>query len=273
MPAFTTIAAATSLAATGVTTGMSFYQANQQRKLQAEAEAKAVQAMADAKKKLDVNFYDTLSIQKEAYNIEKEALLAAGAQSIEAAKESERGVGATAGRVQMAQTEAQRKIASEMGQELSALEKTSAVEEARLRDEKTKLDIEEAIGAQQAAADAEKLRALSITQGMAGVQSMASQLSSFAPLYNKTASARGAEQLLSSASNTGDWKNISTIGEINGVNFADVANLKTTDELKDFLIKLDPDTLKLANQKLVGLSQYNPASFDPYAAGGTNTFN
>jgi hypothetical protein len=43
--------------------------------------------------------YDALGIQKTPYELEREAMLSAGAQATEAARESERGVAATAGRV------------------------------------------------------------------------------------------------------------------------------------------------------------------------------
>jgi len=103
MAAFTAIAAGVGMAATAATTTGSFIQAGKQRRLQQQAEADAAKAMADARKKLDVNYYESLAIQKEPYELEREALIAAGAQAIEAGRESERGAAAVAGRVQMAQ--------------------------------------------------------------------------------------------------------------------------------------------------------------------------
>jgi len=97
-----TTAAVVGIAATAGTTAMSFTQAGKQRKLQRQAESEAAEAMAAARKKLDVNFYEQLAIQKEPYELEREALLSAGAQAIEAGQESERGAAATAGRVMMA---------------------------------------------------------------------------------------------------------------------------------------------------------------------------
>ena len=111
MAALTT-ATIVSLAATAATTAGSFIQASKQKKLQKEAEAEADRALADARKKLDVNFYEGLSIQKEPYELAREALLSSGAQAIQAGVEgSERGAAATAGRVQMAQQQGQREIA------------------------------------------------------------------------------------------------------------------------------------------------------------------
>ena len=186
MAAFTTIAAAAGLAATAGSTGMSFLQAGKQRKAQSDAERDADAAMAAARKKLEVNFYDNLSIQKEPYELEREALLAQGAQAIQAGVESERGAAATAGRIQMAQQEGQAGVRSAFGQELSALEKLSAQEDSRLRDVGAQLDLGEVAGAQLAAANAQELGAQATQQAMQGVQSMGKQIASFSPLYEKT---------------------------------------------------------------------------------------
>jgi colicin import membrane protein len=189
MAAFTTIAAAAGLAATAATTASSFAQMSKQGKLQKQAEADAAKAMAEARKKLEVNFYDQLSIKKEPYELAREAALAAGAQAIEAGRESERGAAATAGRVQMAQTEEQRKIATAMGEEMSNLEKLSATEDARLRDIGVQLDVGEAEGAQRAARDAAEAKAAATKQAMEGITSMGQQVAQLAPLYGKNTKA------------------------------------------------------------------------------------
>ena len=186
MAAFTTIAAAAGLAATAGSTGMSFLQAGKQRKAQSDAERDADAAMAAARKKLEVNFYDNLSIQKEPYELEREALLAQGAQAIQAGVESERGAAATAGRIQMAQQEGQAGVRSAFGQELSGLERLSAQEDSRLRDIGTQLDLGEVEGAQLAAANAQELAAQATGQAIQGVTSLGQQAVSYAPLFPKS---------------------------------------------------------------------------------------
>lgn len=185
MAAFTTVAAGIGLAATAATTTGSFIQAGKQREAQRSAERDADEAMAAARKKLEINFYDKLSIQKEPYELEREALLAQGAEAIQAGVESERGAAATAGRVQLAQQQGQAGIRTAMGQELMGLERLSAQEDSRLRDIGTQLDLEEVSGAQLAAANAQELAAQATQQGFEGVTSMAQQISTFAPLYEK----------------------------------------------------------------------------------------
>lgn len=185
MAAFTTIALGVGLAATAGGTGMSFAQAGKQKKLQKKAEAEAEEAMQSARKALEVNYYASQSIQKEPYELEREALLSQGAQAIQAGVESERGAAATAGRVQMAMNEGQAGIRTAMSKEMMDLENKQLAEQSRLRDVGVQLDLGEVEGAQLAARDAAEARALSIAQGFEGVTSLASQLAAMPSLYGK----------------------------------------------------------------------------------------
>jgi hypothetical protein len=191
------------LAVSAGTAGASFAQASKQRKMQRQAEAEADKALQEAKQKLDVNFYEQLGINKEAYELEREALLSSGAQAIEAGVESERGAAATAGRVQMAQQQGQAGVRTAMSQELQNLDKLVAGEESRLRDSKVGLDLAEAQGAQLAARDAAEAAAASTAQGMAGLQSLGQQAIQMAPLYEKSEGARAFKQLQKQAADAG----------------------------------------------------------------------
>jgi hypothetical protein len=178
-------AAAIGLGLTAATTTMSFVQAGKQKKLQRQAESDADKAMQEARQKLEVNYYDKLSIQKEPYELQREALLSQGALAVQAGVESERGAAATAGRIQMSMNDAQAGVRSLMGQELSDLAKASAQEESRLRDVGTQLDLEEVAGQQLKAANAEELSAKALSQGMEGLTSLGGQIYGALPLYKK----------------------------------------------------------------------------------------
>jgi hypothetical protein len=178
-----TAVAITGLAATVVPTVMSFAQAGKQKKAQRQAEADADKAMQAARQKIQINYYDTLGVQKEPYELERESLLSQGALAIQAGVESERGAAATAGRIQMSMNNAQAGVRSAMGQELSDLAKLSAQEDSRLRDVGTQLDLEEVAGAQLAAANKEELSAMALKQGMEGVTSFGKRLYESAPLF------------------------------------------------------------------------------------------
>jgi hypothetical protein len=217
MAAFTAIAAGVGMAATAATTTGSFIQAGKQRRLQQQAEADAAKAMADARKKLDVNYYESLAIQKEPYELEREALIAAGAQAIEAGRESERGAAAVAGRVQMAQQEGQAGIRTAMGKELSDLEKLTATEEGRLRDIGVQLDLEEVAGAQMAAAQAQEAAQKASAEGVQGAVNLVGQVAAAAPLYAK-ASSNIQKQALSQMQLTPEqYQAIGNVPELGGM--------------------------------------------------------
>jgi hypothetical protein len=180
-----TIAAGAATAASVGGAAMSFSQAGQAKAKANDAMQAGDKAIAEAKSKLDINFYDALGIQKEPYELQREALLASGAQAIEAGRESERGAAATAGRVQMAQNEAQAGVRTQMGQDLMALERLSAAEASRLRDVGAQINLEEAAGAQLAVANFESLAGQSRTQAMKGLVQGAESLVSMVPLYMK----------------------------------------------------------------------------------------
>jgi len=182
--------AAIGLATTGISTAMSFTQAAKQQQLYRQANAKAEQAMQEARKKLEVNYMDQLSIMKEPYELQRQAMLVQGAQSLEAAREADRGAAATAGRLQAMQNEQQQGIRTAMGQELMGLEKLSADEESRLRDINVQLDLGEVQGAQLAAADAQQARSAAMTQGFQGLTQMAGYAAEMVPLYMQSAAGK-----------------------------------------------------------------------------------
>ncbi len=160
------ISAGTGVATKGVGALMSFGAANRARNAQEVAERDAEKKMAEARRKLEVNFADALSINKEPYEREREAMLSAGAQALEAGVESERGGAATAGRVLAQQQQGQGAIRDEMNRDLFDLEAQKAEEDSRLRDISVGMDLQEVAGAQQAAASAEARAAAQNTQGI-----------------------------------------------------------------------------------------------------------
>jgi len=179
------------LAISAIGTGASFAQAGASKRAQRDAESKADAMMRQARKRLDINFMEELSIKKEPYELQREALLQQGATALAAAQEGDqRGVAATAGRLQQAQTAAQGQVRTAMGQELQAIEKAVAEEDARLRDLNVQLDLGEIAGAQQAAADAEQRAQAQTAQGIQGAVNTAQQGLSMINLYGQNTDAQ-----------------------------------------------------------------------------------
>jgi len=140
--------------------------------------------MEDARRRTEVNVMEQLSIKKEPYEQQVMALLTQGQAGLQAGVEGEqRGAAATAGRVQMAQNLGQERVRTAMGQELQDIERAKVAEEARLLDMGAGLDLAEAEGYQQMAADAEKARAANIEQGIAAFGNLATTSMQNMPLY------------------------------------------------------------------------------------------
>jgi hypothetical protein len=177
------------LAISAASTTASFVQAGQQKKKQRQAEADAAAAMAEARKKLEVNFAENRSIQKEPYELAREAILSSGAQALQQGVESDRGAEVTAGKVQMAMNQGQGDIRTAMGQEMTDIEKDIINEQSRLRDLGVQLDLGEVEGAQLAARDAQEAATAANMEGFQGLTSTLQQGLDMVPLYQKTASA------------------------------------------------------------------------------------
>jgi len=266
---------AASLLGAGATTVGSFTQAAKQKKLANQAAQDAEKAIADARAKLDVNYYEQLAVQKEPYREKMDRLLSQGAQAIQAGVESERGAAATAGRIQMAQEAAQEEQRSAMGKELSDLAKLTVAEESRLRDLKTDLDISEATAERLRERDANRARAAAIQQGFAGVTSMLQTAAPLIPLYLKQ---RQDKKALKEAafnpekdikSDTGNDFNIPEEGQrtFGGLSMEDIGKMSDQD-YQNFIKNLSPEEkAALFSQKNIGPSNSSPLyeEMNPFA--------
>ena len=187
------------LAISAASTTMSFVQAGQQKKAQRNAEAAAAAAMAAARKKLEVNFAENRSIQKEPYELARDAMASSAAQAIRQGVESDRGAEVTAGKVQMAMNQGQGDIRTAMGQELTDIEKDIINEQSRLRDLGVQLDLGEVEGAQLAARDAQEASTAATMEGFQGLASTAQKGLAMVPLFPKTASVKQLGKMQSEA--------------------------------------------------------------------------
>lgn len=185
MAAFTTIAAGVGLAATGVSTAMSFSQAANQRKAAERAEREADQKMAEARARLEVNYAKSMAVQKEPYELQREAELTGTAQLIEAGQESERGSQTTAGKVLALQQQGQGAIRSAMGEELSDIQGMIIEEESRNRDVNVQLDLGEVAGKQREAAEAKARAEKAKAEGVQGAINFVQQGVAMYPMFGK----------------------------------------------------------------------------------------
>lgn len=175
-----------SLAISAGSAGMSFAQAGKQNKLRKEAEVEAGKKMDAARERLEKNFMESLSIPTKAYEAQNEAILVAGSQAMDAAREgSQRGVGTVAQNVLNFEQDKLRETSIRQEQQLFNLEAATAEEESRLRDARAGIDLQEAEGAQMAAADAAEARNAAIQAGISSVTDMAQTGLEAGALYKK----------------------------------------------------------------------------------------
>jgi hypothetical protein len=188
--AVTTAAALTagSIAASAAGAGMSFKQAAEESRRSKDAEAAANRAMDSAMSTADQNFYDKLSIKKTPYQMEQEASLAVSANAMEAAKESERGASAAAGRLAMVSNNQARNTSSRMTNDLQEIERLQAGEDARLENEKRRIMLAESEGAGIASNEAANNSMSAVASGVGGLSSAIQTGMDYVPLYNESGS-------------------------------------------------------------------------------------
>lgn len=176
------VLAAIGLATTAISAGASFAQANKQKKMMQEANAEAAKAMKEARKRLDVNVYDALTISDTPYERQREMFNAQTQQMMTGFQElGVQGMrGATAALAQGQQMQGQ--IADAKTQRLEQLEQMQAAEEGRLQDLGMQLNLQEVEGAQLAARDAQQASNAAIEQGVSGIASIGEQMLSVNPV-------------------------------------------------------------------------------------------
>lgn len=198
-----TTAAIIGIGSTLYGTGMSFRQAAKAQEDRKKADKEAARLLDEARKRVDMNVYKGLSIQKEPYELAREAGLQTSATAIQAARESDRGAAAGVGRIQEAQNIEQGRIRTAMGKELTDINQLVAAEEGRLADIGTQLDLAGAQGAQLASRDAALTYKGDIESGVKGVEQTLQGIAKAAPLFMATRGDRAAQKAFDFASETG----------------------------------------------------------------------
>ena len=174
------------LAVSAAGTTKSFVEAGKARRDAQDASDKATKAFEEAEKKLEVNYLKGLSIQKEPYELAREAGISGAAQVLQAGREGElRGVASTAGIAQLLNQQQQNQIRMAMGQELQGLQRAAADEQSRLQGTMADLNLSEATGFQGMAADARARQQALNQAGAQGLVNIGTQAMKLAPLYSK----------------------------------------------------------------------------------------
>lgn len=248
-------------------TGMGFGQAIKQKGIKKKAEKAAAAAMADARKRLDVNVMDELSLPKEAYELERESVQVAAAQALNEAAQSERGVAATAGRVQQAMNQQARLSRVDQEKRLNQIQKMQLAEDRNLLNMGYNLDMMELGGAQQAASDAQMASSIGMQAGVAGLGDVVTSTGEMVDLYQKTPNVRQGEKLLRRFEHS--KKNGTIIHDdvgamLSGMGYKQFEGVTDSEELGKLLEALDPDAVRGIYKGMALPMTPNVIQYDPY---------
>ena len=177
-------AAVVGIAASGYSAYKGFSDAAKAKKMEEDAQQDAKEAMNDARKRAEKDYYAGLTVPLDAYDQQFENNLAVAQQTTEALQEGDaRALAAGAGRVgaQAAQQAEDTRIA--MGKEVSQLQGTKAQSKDAINQQLMEMDVAYAREQKQIAADAAQRRSQAIQQGVSGLASTVSAIGGAAPLF------------------------------------------------------------------------------------------
>lgn len=173
--------------ATGVIgMGASVAQMISEKRKQRDAERAATEAVAEARKTMEVNRAEEIEIPLEAYELSERAVTAQQMQATEALRESgQRAVAAGVGKVAASSADVIEQIRQRMAEDLLKRETLVAESQAKIDQRLADLSLKEAEGAQVAAAQAQEAAAMSLKSGVEGLGNVFGDIASLAPLYGK----------------------------------------------------------------------------------------
>lgn len=159
----------------------SFIQAAQRQKEIDKANEAARQAVAEAKKQIQLKPFEALTVSDTPYERQREMFASQAAQATQAAAEMGAAGMGRVGAIAMAGDEAQAKVRDQQIKQLEAIENLKAQDEARASQQLAGLSLQEAEGAQLAARDAQTAKAAAISGLGATVTDVAENLIALDP--------------------------------------------------------------------------------------------
>lgn len=152
--------------------GASIIQGIRARREQREAEAQAERALESAKRTLAVNRMEGLQVPLEAYELAERGLTAQQMQSTQALAEADaRSLAAGVGRSQLVAQQGQEEMRQQMAQDIFSRDKMIAQEQSDIDRSLAAISLQEAEGAQRAAAQREQMAQQGFTGAVSGLSS------------------------------------------------------------------------------------------------------
>ena len=164
--------------------GADIIQGIQARKQQRDAERAAAAALAQARQKIEVNRMEGIQVPLDAYDLQTQAMLAGQQQSVEALREGgQRSVQGGLARTQLATQAGLEQQRQAMAQDIYRRDLAIAEEQANIDRTLAGLSLEEAAGAQAAAAQREQMAAQAFSGAIKGITGAGQTLYESSKLY------------------------------------------------------------------------------------------
>lgn len=155
------------------------------RKVQREAERQAQEALNQAKQRLEVNRQEGVQIPLDSYELAMRERTAQQMQALEGLREADpRALAAGAGKLTAAATAAKEADRQRMQADIYKRDQMIASEEANIDKMLAGISLQEAAGAQKAAADREQMAARQFSSALKGAGNIATSIYQMQDLYD-----------------------------------------------------------------------------------------
>ena len=164
--------------------GLSIIQGIKAKRAQREAEARAERALNDAKRKIEVNRMEGLQVPLDAYDLNTQAILASQQQAVQGLRESgQRALQSGIQGSQMAAGQAFEGQRQQMAQDIYRRDQMIAQEQSDIDRMLASISLQEAEGAQIAAAQREQMGAQAFSGAIKGLGGAAQTMYESSSLY------------------------------------------------------------------------------------------
>lgn len=195
--ATTTILAASAIAVSATSAGMSFAQANKAKKAGEKASAASKKLMEEAERKAEIQYFGQLNVPLDAYGREYDQNLQVQQQGIQALQEGDsRNLAAGVARVGQGATASNEGTRIAMGKELYDLEKLQTQEKSDINQDIKDMKVGAATDQQMISRDAQEASAAAMIQGVSSVGSAVGSAASAIPLYQASGKDKAAQSVL-----------------------------------------------------------------------------
>lgn len=248
--------------------GFSIARAIKQRQEQREAERQARVAFDQAKSKLEVNRMEGLQVPLDSYEQAMRETTAQQMQSLEGLREADaRSLAAGVGRLGAAAADTTERNRQMMDQALYERDKAIISEQSDIDQKLANLSLNEAVGARQAAADAQAASTMNLQQGIMGIGNAFNTLAQSQDLYSKRQGQIDAAEMYQKQ--TGEFAGMSPVQAYRAMKAKGFGD----EEFSNLLVGKKIDGSPFETKSLFTMPEITPFTPQPFSFTGLQAIN